>query len=193
MSERPCALRVSTAETAQLYRQQRITGVRMHLRSREAKQHHIPSRPSRGALADVIIERSRFPVIRYCLLYVRLSQLQPQENPRTSLAPDWVTLGTNGGLTQSTSLEHSIPSLICGAGSEIYLLRNEFCYDRSSCPQDIDILRTRGLRLRSTCSKMAHLPYLELVLSTRRKDVLYGCSKGSRLPLFIAVTTFGCR
>ena len=145
------------------------------------------------AVADVIIECSRFPVIRYCLLYARLSQLQPQENSRTSLAPDWVLLGTNGDLTQSTSWEHSIPSLICGARSAVYLLRNEFCYDRSSCPQDIDILRTRGLRLRSTCSKMAHLPYLELVLSTRRKDVLYGCSRGSRLPLFIAVTTVGCR
>jgi ataxia telangiectasia mutated family protein len=66
-----------------------------------------------SVVADAIIENSRTAVIRDYLLYARLPQFQPQgQSSRTSLAPDRVTLGTDGDLTQSTGRERRISSYL---------------------------------------------------------------------------------
>jgi len=66
-----------------------------------------------SAAADVIIEHSRTAVIRDYLLYARLPQFHSQEeSSRTSLPSDWVTLGTDGDLTQSTGRERRISSYL---------------------------------------------------------------------------------
>ena len=63
-----------------------------------------------SAVADVIIEHSRTAVIRNYLLHARLPQFHPQE--QTSLAPDWVALGTDDDLAQSTGRERRISSYL---------------------------------------------------------------------------------
>ena len=66
-----------------------------------------------SAVADVVIEHSRTAIIRDYLLYARLPQIQPQEeSSRTPFVPDWITLGMDGDLNQSTSRERRISSYL---------------------------------------------------------------------------------